>query len=288
MKRLLSCLILPFVIGTVSPAQAGQLAGLAIIDQASGAPLQIWRHAGQNWVVGQPGQRYSLQINNKTNGRLLAVMAVDGINIITGNTAAGNQSGYVFSPGVAQDIAGWRKNMQEVAAFYFTNLPDSYAARTGRGDQAGVIGVALYREQASPPISVSPNASDGWFGRHKAAKRAASAAEAAGEAATGSAAGAMAEAPATDRGPSNRSAPAAQAVAPMMDEAKQKLGTGHGERIESSTGNTEFQRASTRPAEVITVYYDSYANLLARGVIPRRPRPGQPQPFPGGFVPDPS
>ena len=45
------------------------------------------------------------------------------------------------------EIDGWRKSMDEVAAFYFTALPDSYAARTGRPDNVGVIGVALFREE---------------------------------------------------------------------------------------------------------------------------------------------
>ncbi|MEN9866995.1 MAG: hypothetical protein RL748_2585, partial [Pseudomonadota bacterium] len=97
MKRFFSraCSTLAFLagFGCVSAAQAGQLASLAIIDQQTGAPLKIWRHGGQNYVVGQPGQRYALQINNKTHGRVLAVAAVDGINVITGATATSRQSG---------------------------------------------------------------------------------------------------------------------------------------------------------------------------------------------------
>ena len=31
----------------------------------------------------------------------------------------------------------------------------------------------------------------------------------------------------------------------------------------------EFLRASTRPSMVITLYYDSYANLRGRGIIPQ-------------------
>jgi hypothetical protein len=38
---------------------------------------------------------------------------------------------------------------------------------------------------------------------------------------------------------------------------------------------------------VLTIHYDSRDNLMARGIIPGAPRHVQPQPFPGGFVPDP-
>ena len=48
----------------------------------------------------------------------------------------------------------------------------------------------------------------------------------------------------------------------------------------------EFERATSAPAEVITLYYDSYRNLVARGVIRETPVAPLPRPFPG-FVPDP-
>ena len=48
-----------------------------------------------------------------------------------------------------------------------------------------------------------------------------------------------------------------------------------------------FERATSAPAQVLTLYYDSHANLVARGVIrePIHVAP-TPRPFPG-FVPDP-
>jgi hypothetical protein len=48
---------------------------------------------------------------------------------------------------------------------------------------------------------------------------------------------------------------------------------------------SQFERESDRPAEVIAIHYDTYANLVARGVI--REERKLPSPFPGGFVPDP-
>ena len=66
----------------------------------------------------------------------------------------------------------------------------------------------------------------------------------------------------------------------------EKLGTGHGEREYSPTTQTAFERASSTPAEVVQVRYDSYANLVASGVIQRVPAPSLAEPFPG-FAPDP-
>ena len=67
-----------------------------------------------------------------------------------------------------------------------------------------------------------------------------------------------------------------------------KLGTGHGERVDSQVTYTEFERATDSPECVIRVFYDSRRNLVAQGVIPsRRYARNTPDPFPGGFVPDP-
>jgi hypothetical protein len=75
-----------------------------------------------------------------------------------------------------------------------------------------------------------------------------------------------------------------EVAAPRQTE---RLGTGHGEREYAPTQYTEFVRRTTSPTEIIAIYYDSRANLVAAGVIPRAPRYCDPQPFPRSFVPDP-
>lgn len=276
---------------TLPAARAGDLASLAIIDQNSGAPLKIWRHGGKNYVAGQPGMRYSLQVRNKGEGRLLAVAAVDGINVINGETASPQQSGYVLSPWQELNIEGWRKSMHDVAAFYFTSVQDSYAGRTGRGRQSGVIAVALFRE-ATPyaveqPLIAPPAV--GGFPAPAPRKEEAEAAKS-GEAADAMRPQASQSSPGNHSNHSNYSKRAPET---SMEARRERLGTGHGERIESSSRMTSFQRASRLPAEQLIVYYDSYQNLLARGIIPRPypyPHPAHPQPFPAqpGFVPDPN
>ena len=241
--------------GCASVADAGRLAELEIVSRATGQKLQTWRHGGRLYVAGTPGERYSVRLVNHSGGRVLTVLSVDGVNAVTGETAAARQAGYVLSPRQSAEIRGWRKSLEDVAAFYFTALPDSYAARTNRPDNAGVIGVAVFREVVEPrpePVPLGAHSKQG-----PAAPRAA-------EAAAGDAMG------------------EAQARKEM-----ERLGTGHGERLNDPTRHTHFRRASEAPAQVLTVYYDSRENLMARGIIPGAPQHGYPRPFPGGFVPDP-
>jgi hypothetical protein len=264
MRKLLFVLAAALLTGCATIADAGSLADVAVINRTTGERLQLYRHAGRLYVEGRAGERYAVELRNRTGGRILTVLSVDGVNAVTGQTAAASQSGYVLSSWGRAEIAGWRKDMSDVAAFYFTALPDAYAARTGRPDNVGVIGVAIYKEYVEPPRAL--------LDAPAVAKS-----ETAGRLSSGDTAGAPAAA-----------APApAETGAQRNQMAEEKLGTGHGERIHAPTYSTEFRRLSSAPSEIITIYYDSRQNLIAQGVIPRHAK--MPQPFPnGGFVPDPS
>ena len=80
------------------------------------------------------------------------------------------------------------------------------------------------------------------------------------------------------------------AASAPYEPAAQRLGTGHGEREYSPIERTEFERLTSYPQQVVTLYYDAPAQLAARGIIPRWTRPWQPRrpdAFPVGYVPDP-
>ncbi|MBC7781881.1 MAG: hypothetical protein H7125_17440, partial [Proteobacteria bacterium] len=131
---------------TATPARAsGRLLDVQVFDRAQNRELPVYRHQGRLYVVGVPGNEYSVVMRNRTGGDLLTVLSVDGVNAVSGETAAADQTGYVFGAQQRGEIRGWRKNLERIAAFYFTALPDSYAARTGRPDNVGVIGVAVFR-----------------------------------------------------------------------------------------------------------------------------------------------
>lgn len=262
------------------PAHAlGRLTDVQLIDRDSGAVLPVYQHRGEHWVAGRPGARYAVAVRNASAGRVLGVVSVDGVNVISGETAALNQTGYVLGPWQRYAVTGWRKSDQEIAAFHFTAAPASYAERTGRPANVGVIGVALFREKpaAPPPVLLpSPRSSSQGNSEDSAERGAPQTPKEAAADSPGSAEGAQALA-------SRRVAPAAPAP---------RLGTGHGAREEDRVGHTQFERRSERPDEVVRIRYDSVENLVAMGILPSRPTPPRPNPFPSTvyprYAPDPS
>ncbi len=250
-------------------ALAGQPVDVEVFDRTAGRILPVYWHAGERHIAGEPGHEYEIRILNRGYGRVLAVTSVDGVNVITGHTASPAQSGYVLDPDGSVEIDGWRKSMAEVAAFYFTSLPDSYAARTGRPDNVGVIGVALFCEKVDYPAPLY---------RQSAAEPDAASSAPAEERESASGARARSDAPQSKSSTFGR----------LADDSR--LGTGHGQRRDSGATYVNFQRASEEPESVIRIYYDSKRNLMARGIIPKprhRYAYKTPDAFPGGFVPDP-
>lgn len=245
------------LISIAGPAAAvGSIADVQVVDRSTGQTLPMYRHQGRWWVAATPGKRYAIALANRSGARVLTVISVDGVNAVSGETAGWDQAGYVLDRGQRAQITGWRKSTSRVAAFEFVALPDSYAARTGRPEHVGVIGVAIFREKPKP-LSVAPPARSN---------------ESAADAAPAS--------------PSTRGESASGEARALAKE--ERLGTGHGRSETSHVSYTDFERARPTPDEIVTIHYDSHANLVAMGVIPS-PRP-QPDPFPGsqlGFVPDP-
>lgn len=290
--RTLGLLTSALAFGTaLSSAHAvGRLVDVQVVDRGTGETLTPIRHDGEWWIAGRPGARYGVVLANRDGRRTLNVVSIDGVNAVSGDTAAWDQTGYVLNAGQDARIDGWRKNATQVAAFEFTALPDSYAARTGRPANVGVIGIATFTERRPAPVlrpqrspapgdaSASPASTDEVAG----ATSAASSADSSSLQADPSAARA-APAPAPQSAREERSAD--------MALRRDRLGTGHGEIEASSIRYVGFQRAHSTPDEVVTIRYDRVENLIAMGVLPRPSLPpiaASPAPFPGNrFVADP-
>ena len=291
-----------------------------IFDRTEGRLLPTYQYQGRTYVIGKPGNEYSISLRNRGGERMMAVTSVDGVNIVSGQTASAMQSGYVLSPWQTADIAGWRKSLDNTAAFYFTDLGDSYAARTGRPNNVGVIGVAVFRERRvaayAPPVVPSPRyRSDEQRYPSSAPSEMPSRADATNDGpgsppsppASSSGAGSLsgearssnnAQSPSQSSQQSQPSQSSQSGDSRESYRAEKSLGTGHGRIEDSRTRYTDFQRASSTPDQVITIQYDTYNNLAAIGVPVWRDGNDErysrrdPRPFPRdptlGFVPDPS
>ena len=273
-SRLVAAAALTLAFDTAAHAMPPSAVTIDIYDRTQGETLAIHPLDSQRYVVGTPGHEYAIRIRNETSRRILAVTSVDGVNVVTGETAAPEQSGYVIEAGGSVEIAGWRRSLERTSAFYFTDLGDSYAARTGRPRNVGVIGVAVFHELVRPMISS--------FLRDKIVAH---------------------ENEGDPRARAER-ADAAAPAAPAQDAAREsgrlaaseprqmlsnKLGTGFGRDEASLVQRVRFERATSAPAESISIQYDRRDNLIAMGVLPR-PRYAQqtPDPFPAmRFVPAP-
>ena len=313
---LLTACLLAAGISTAHASQTaprGKLADVKLVDRTTGQPLRLYQHQGEYWVAGRPGASYAIDITNRTGSRILAVISVDGVNALDGKTASSApDDGYVFNPRQNWAITGWRKSDNQVAAFYFSESDASYAARTGRPSDVGVIGVALFRERRpepvrpAPPISRrgpvvedyaidgkstadSPMASQAPMAVPTPPPQASPAARA--DAATPAAAAersAEAESASKARSHNNAGYAAKRMPSQPSAPASPSLGTGHGALESSHTQTTDFDSATRKPVQIVRIRYDSYANLVAKGVI-AQPRPDRsPNPFPAsGYVPDP-
>ena len=258
MKR--ACLGLLMLCFSLNAWSVGSLASVEVLNRDSGETLPVYRHHGEYWVAGTPGARYAVVVRNLRGERVLAVTSVDGVNVISGETAAWNQTGYVFTAGESYAINGWRKSNQEVADFNFTAIPDSYAARTGRPANVGIIGVALFLERQPPVARYAPPR---YLGEDSVA------------------AARSAPAPLND----------VTVTGALRKPSTDSLGTGHGARESSYVSNTQFERLSETPNEVIRIRYDRMENLVAMGIVHGRPTPTEPNAFPESavsrYVPDP-
>jgi hypothetical protein len=264
-------------------AWAGQApVDLQVIDRDTGQAIQAWRHGGRLFIAGEPGRRYGLRVTNNTGGRVLAVLSVDGVNIVSGETAGYNQRGYVLTPCGSANVYGWRKSTTEIAAFSFAPLPESYAARTGRPGDVGVIGMAIFEERLPPPPPPPPPPVVSRATEPSARSRFTP------DVAT---IPPLPVPPVEHRIEQPRPPPAPGAPAVAASPPSEKLGTAHGESERSFVTLVNFERATAQPRMTLQIEYDTYANLVAAGVVPVPPRPrDRPQPLPterNRFVPDP-
>ncbi len=263
-----------------------------------GAELPTWELDGRYYVLGDAGERYTIHVSNPTDRRIEAVISVDGLDVVDGETAdfAGKR-GYVIPAGADVRLEGWRVSTTEVAAFRFSSVRSSYAGRKGQERNVGVIGVAIFREREQPqmilderPVYRGDNGWDDYGGGGEVKADS-----------VGRSGGAPAEPTVAPRSAETRPAEPSSKDSEAQEEswghnARRKsteragLGTGFGENRHSAVMWTRFEREHpTQPTALAELRYNDATGLAALGlpVSPQLPdedemaRRETADPFPG-------
>jgi hypothetical protein len=269
-----------------NPAARGELrdraAGYEVTVLSDGIPAPTYTHNGGTYVLGQLGARYTLRVANHSGRRVEAVMSVDGRDIIDGKPGDfRSKRGYLIPAWGHVDIDGWRISHVQAAAFRFSSVPDSYAARTGSARDVGVIGVAIFPEQYIPPRPVYRRPYDvapppPWARNDDAeSTRGGAGAPKAEEAAPSSPAPSPAPAPATPHASSGAIEDSLGSSRSAKDRSSRPgLGTEYGEAVASNIYEVDFVRANaSRPAMLLGLRYNDRAGLLALGIPVDHPYP---------------
>ncbi|HEY6460024.1 MAG TPA: hypothetical protein VIY73_07720 [Polyangiaceae bacterium] len=258
MRRALAAFVVLAAVGTVCPASRADTPGTSagrpdavvarsppvveaphvdLVDDGQGT-LPTFFHEGRRFVLGTVGDRYRIRVVNPTASRIEAVVSVDGLDAIDGSPASTTKRGYVVPAFGVVTIDGWRTSLDTVAAFRFSSVRDSYAARQQRPANVGVVGVAFFRER--PPIAWRPPPV-GWRGT----------------------------------APSASAGGAGEPPSPPRKADRDGLGTRFGEAHDSHVDETSFVRASATASNVSELRYDDRQGLLARGIVVPTPWDGR-------------
>jgi len=188
------------------------------------------------YVEAVKGNRYSIQVTNRSNRRIGVVIAVDGRNIISGQKSdlKRTEQMYIIAPYESNTFEGWRTGMDRTNRFYFTEQSDSYAEKVFADASAmGTIALAVYRERIA---EITP-----YSGKTPRMN----------EAPAGAAPSSPSESRSADRAERKKS-----------DEA----GTGFGETTYSPAHIIQFEPEQS-PSEKIVMKYEWRAELCRKGII---------------------
>jgi hypothetical protein len=114
----------------------------------NGDTIRKIRHEGRTYLPVMDGDEFSIRVKNGSGRRVLAIISVDGLDVIGGEEASHESDGYVIGAYQTLNIDGWRTSDETVATFTVGGKSTSYSSKTGRGTKnTGVIGVVVYAEK---------------------------------------------------------------------------------------------------------------------------------------------
>jgi hypothetical protein len=160
-------------------------------------------------------------------------VAVDGRNIISGQKSwlKNTERMYIIDAYSTNEYSGWRTGQDKVNRFYFTDVPDSYAAAFDDESAMGLISIAVYPEieHCKPPMNYS------YLSPEKKMK---------------------------EQSIDKAAAPSARGGAQSLESA----GTGYGREEYSPSYRVEFE-PEKRAAESILIKYEWHKTLCKMNII---------------------
>lgn len=240
-----SILIIVFLFPVVSSAHVSRdgTVDVRIISDKRGELAQYqtfppFRHDGRYFYVeASKGERYSIQITNRSERRVGVVISVDGRNIINGikSDLRRNERMYIIGPHETNTFEGWRTALDRTNRFYFTEQSDSYAEKVfAEASAMGTIAVVVFRERVHEAMP--------YWDRPSAMREA----------------------------PDASAAPKAQGESLSSHRAERKkgeqAGTGFGETIYSPSRYVQFEPENTA-ADKVVMKYEWRSELCKKGVI---------------------
>lgn len=245
----------------------GRLVDVQVQVEGQAAPLFLAPgRYDRRYVQAREGQRYSLVLRNNTSRRIGVLIAVDGLNVVSGERSrlAAGEAMYVLDPYERSVIQGWRSSLDQVRRFVFVDEERSYAERTGQANSdMGWIRVLAFREKASPSVwrwdSPQINERDRQRGLDDSDREYKSD-ELRGEE---SAPRAQAEPPVAGKSLDRRAAP--NAAQEKSEGGSSFPGTGWGERTHDPVNRTHFV-AERNATDRIVLRYEYASALRALGI----------------------
>jgi hypothetical protein len=265
----LGALVLPAAGATAQTSHVAPGSWLHASIEVDSAPQPLYAAvdgSGRYYFEARKGARYAIRVANRTGERVGVKLAVDGLNVISGELdRRGPGRMYVLGPWEDTLIQGWRTSLDSVQQFTFVEEGASYAVRSGKPTgKLGWVEIEVYRERR--PLVVRNE------GRVTSPAPATSSPE--------QAAGAGAPAPAgrpsetEQRKGRDAAAPAANASEAQADArsaegaARSYPGTGWGPRADDRAVLVDFT-PEPRPAERLTLRYEYASGLRALGLLPQ-------------------